>query len=1028
MKLPQLSVKRPVTIAMLFSAILLFGIVSMFQLPLDLLPDLELPVMTVITPYPGASAEEVEQQVTKELEKLLSGTEDLKNITSQSKENVSFVQLEFDWGTPLANASNNARDLLEMAKMNLPDGAHNPIIYKISSSNAPVLIYNVSAQESYMGLQKILDDEIASPIRKLDGVATALFIGTPKREIKINVDPKKLNAYGLSINTIASILKAENISIPGGSIKSKVNDISVRVPGEFNNVEEIKNCVITSFQGKNIKIKDVAEVADEFRDMDVYAMSKNGRGVVMMIQKQSGTNTVAVVNRVREKVKALEAELPPDVKLNELLGQDEIVVESIRNLSMTIFWALLFVILVVFIFLRDWKGSLVVFLTIPFSMIVAFILMFVLDWTINIFSLVSLIIALGMVVDAAIVVYENITQHIERGEKPKLAAIFGTSEMGMAISASTATTISVFLPMVFMGGIAGILFKQLAILVSITLLTALFTSLTLTPMVSSQLLKPISEKKKGPGKLFQFSETIFKGLENGYRSLLSWTVKHNGIVISVVVLLFGATLYMTKFVETDYLPNFDAGDIVVVFETEVGTSAEETNRIATKVRQIMSEEIPEKVDGSIFSISGQTEEGLLTTVGFEEGKNIANIMSHLVLCNERERSAEEIGEALRAKVEKIPEISKFHITAGSILASAMLGSTKPIEVEITGNDFDQMNALADEIKDKITAFDHLRDVQSSIDEGKQEVVFDIDRAKASEMGLNSMMIAAQVRQAVYGTEAGQFSEKGDEYDIKIRYKKELRDEIEELNNIILTNLQGQQIPILQVATLKIDTSPMTIKRKSQQRVVTVKADLALGASLSEAAEVVENVIANIDVPAGLSVKLKGQVEEQGSSFADLLLIFTIGILMVYMVMAAQFESFKNPFIIMFAIPLTIIGIIWAFLLTGTTLNINTFIGGIMLIGIVVNNGIVLVDYMNLLRARGHDFFEAVIEAGRSRLRPVLMTSLTTILAMVPMATSTGMGNEMFVPIGITMIGGLVVATFITLIFIPSIYVVFNRKK
>ncbi len=1028
MKLPHISVKRPVATAMLFLAILLFGVVSMFRLPLDLLPDLELPVLTVITPYPGASAEEVEEQVTQQIEKFLSGTADLKNITSQSKENVSFVQMEFNWGADLDNASNNARDMLEMAKMELPDGANNPIIYKFSSSNAPVIIYNVSAQESYLGLEKILEDEISSPIQKIDGVATVLFIGTPSREIKINVDPQKLKAYGLSVQGISNVLQAENVSIPGGNIKSENNDISLRVPGKFENIKAIENCALANLKGKTIYLKDVATVNDGFKDIDVFATSRFGRGVVMMVQKQSGANTVEVVHNIRDKVADLQGRLPEDLQIKELLGTDEIVVEAIRNLAMTIFWALIFVVLVVFFFLRDWRGSLIVFLTIPFSLIVSFSLMYTIGWTINIFSLISLIIALGMVVDAAIVVYENITQHVEKGEKPKLAAVFGTSEMGMAISASTATTISVFLPMIFMGGIAGILFQQLAILVSVTLLTALFTSLTLTPMVSSQLLKPLEKRKKEHGKLFKFFEKIFTAAENAYKQALNWSIGHNLIVILIVILLFGGTIYMARYVETDYLPNFDAGDLVVVFETEVGTSAEKTNRVAEKVKQIMTEEIPERVDGSLFSITGQTEEGLLTSVGFQEGKNIANIMTHLVLCNKRERSAEEIAEALRPQIEKIPEIANFHITAGSVYSSAILGSVKPIEIELTGNNLDQLNTTAEVLKGKIEKLNLLTDIQTTIDKGKQEIVFDIDRERASHLGLNAMMIASQVRHAIYGTEAGKYSDQGEEYEIRIRYSDNYRSNIDELQNIVLTNLQGEQVKISQVADLKMDTSPQLIRRKSQQRIVKVQASLNIGASLSKAAEEVQAVLDDYDGPQGVDVQLMGQVSEQGRSFGDLRLIFALGILLVYMVMAAQFESFKNPFIIMFAIPLTIIGIVWAFLLTGTTLSINSFIGAIMLIGIVVNNGIVLVDYMDLLVARGYEFYDAVLEGGRSRFRPVLMTSLTTILAMVPMATSTGMGNEMFVPIGITMIGGLLVSTFITLLFVPSLYVVFNRNK
>lgn len=1027
MKLPQISVNRPVSIAMLFVGILIFGIVSLFQLPLDLMPDLELPVMTVITVYPGASALEVEKQVSKEIERVLAGTEDLKNISSVSKENVSFVQLEFDWGTNLDNASNNARDLLDMMSRDLPEGAEKPILYKISSSMAPVLVYSITAEENYLALNQIMEDDIVTPLRKIKGVASNIEIAVPHREIKINVNPQKLKAYGLSVSTIATVLKAENITIPGGNINTGKNDLSISVPGEFESIEEIEECAVSNFMGKIIRIKDIATIKDEYSDLDVYTTSESGRGVILMIQKQSDANTVTVAKLVREEVEKIRQVVPDDVKINEVMATDEIVVETIRNLGMTIMWSLVFVVLVVMIFLRDLKGSLVVFLTIPFSMIVAFIFMFAVGWTINIFSLISLIIALGMVVDAAIVVYENITQHVERGEKPRQAAIFGTSEMGMAITASTATTISVFLPMVFMAGIAGIMFKQLAALVAITLLMSLFTSMSLTPMVSSVILKPAAQRRK-PGKIFQWSEKIFVAVENGYKAILNWTVRHNWIVIGLVAVIFAFTIYMAKFVKTDYMPDFDAGDVIVVFETEIGTSAEETSKVAEKIKKILLEEVPEKVDGSLFSIAGQTEKGILSTVGFEEGKNIGNVGIHLVLKNLRHRSAKEVGDAIRKRVAEIPEIAKFRITAGSMLATGVLGNIKPVEIEISGKNLDQLNGIAKELEAKLLQESSLQDVTTTVDEGKQEIVFDVDRRKASEMGLNAMMIALQVRQAIYGTEAGDYSEGGEEFKIRVRYDDAHRNNIEDLKNIVLTTLHGNQVPISSIADVKLDYSPLTIDRKSQQRIVKVRADLATGTPLSEAAIVVQKALEEIDVPYGVDIELTGQIGEQSDSFGNLGLIFGLGLALVYMVMAAQFESFLNPFIILFAVPLTIIGIIWAFLITGTTLSINSFIGAIMLIGIVVNNGIVLVDYTNLLRARGYKILEAVIESGRSRLRPVLMTSLTTILAMVPMATSKGMGSEMFVPIGVTMIGGLMVSTLITLVFVPSVYVAFNRKE
>jgi HAE1 family hydrophobic/amphiphilic exporter-1 len=1028
MKLPQVAVKRPVFTAMLFVAILLFGLVSLVKLPLDIMPEMELPTLTVITVYPGASADEVEEQVSKKLEKILSGTEHLKEITSQSKENVSFVQLQFEWGTDITSAANNARDLIELVKNKLPRDAHNPIIFKVNSSLMPVLVYGVTANESYNGLYKIVDDEVASKLRKVPGVGSVITIGAPEREVKVDIDPVKLHAYNLSLNQIATILKAQNISIPGGNIKVGDNDYSVRIPGDISDVEELKDLALISFNGKVIRLSDVADIRDEYKEKDDVGRTTNGKGVTLMIQKQSGENTLAVVEKVRAKIKEIEPNLPADVKISEVMKSDELITESINNLSESLWYALFFIVLVVMAFLRNWKQSVIVFITIPFSLIVAFIVMFASGWTINIFSLMSLVVASGMVVDNAIVVLENITQHIEKGAKPKQAAIFGSSEMGMAISASTLTTIVVFLPMIFMGGIVGIMFKQLAILTSVTLLASLFTALTLTPMASSQLLKGMKKgEERKHGKLYEWSERNFQRLEDAYKKALAWVVHHKTVTVIVALIVLAFSLWVGKGLGTDYIPEFDAGDVVAVIETEVGTSTTKTDSVAQVVMQIFKEEIPEMIPNSLASVSGQTEEGLLSSVGFSEGKNIATVMCHLTKPNERESSAKKIADRIRPRIAAIPEVENFRLLGGSILSAAVTGNKKPIEVEISGNNFSSLNAVAEAITARMRESSYFSDVINNVDKGKLEVQIKVDKQKASAMALNSAMIGLQVRQSIYGTEAGEFKEGGDEYDITLRYSPKFRNDINQIRNIQLKNLLNQTIPLYAVADVEMGTSPLQINRKGQQRVVKVMAELN-DVSLGEAQKETKQIIAGLDIPSDVTVEIAGQTSDQGESFGDLYLILALGVLLVYMVMASQFESFRDPFIIMFAVPVTFIGVIWAFKVTGLTLSITTFVGVIMLMGIVVNNGIVLVDYTNLLRKRGYKLYDAIAEAGRSRLRPVLMTTFTTLLGMVPMATSTGMGREAYSPLGITMIGGLLVSTLITLLLVPTIYAIFHDHE
>lgn len=1022
MKLPEIGVKRPVATVMLFVAIIMLGLVSLKMLPLDIMPEMEFPSITIITIYPGASANEVEEQVTKPLETILSAAEHLSEIKSTSKENVSFIQLSYSWGSDVTSAANNARDLIELTKTKLPQAAHQPIIYKINSSMMPVLAYAVNAGVNYNGIENIVEEDIATVLRKVDGVGTVVYLGQPEREIKVSVNPQRLSAYGLSATQISTMLKADNISVPAGNINMGVYDFSVRVPGKFETVEEIGNTVLKAFNGQVIRLKDVAKVEDTFMEKEAFARNRTGEGVALMIQKQSGSNTVAVVNAVRAKMAEIQKTLPSDIQVHEIISTDEVVTQSVNNLTSSIWYALVFVTLVVLMFLREWKSSLIIFITMPVSLISAFIAMYAMGYTINIFSLMALVIAIGMVVDNAIVVLENITQHIEKGSKPKQAAIFGALEMGMAIAASTATTLVVFLPMLFMGGIVGIMFKQLAILTSVCLIVSLFTALTLTPMLSSKLLKeaPRNGKKQHRSKFYAASEKVFTKIENGYKLLLGWVVFHKSLTIVIAFAVFVLTMIVGKNIGTDYIPDFDAGTVSVVFETEVGTSARQTDSISQQILQIMLEDIPEIANEAAVSIAGQTKTGALTTVGFKEGKNVGTVLCHLTPPDKRDRTAAEIAGAIRDRVESIPQIEKCRVQGGSALAAAVTGNKRPIEIIVSGNDFNQLNAVASDLQEKMQAEKAFTDVATTVDPGKLEVQVIVDKEKASQMALNTAMVGMQVRQNLYGAESGDFSEDGNDYGIVVQYAPEHRNEVNKLKEMQVSNLLGQQIPLSDIADIVESLGPLEIQRQSQQRYVKTTADLN-GVSLGEATKTAQEIIDNTEIPDGISVEIGGQVNDQKSSFSSLFLIFFLGIALVYMVMAAQFESMKDPFIILFAIPFTLVGVILAFFVTGITLSVTTFIGLIMLVGIVVNNGIVLVDYTNMLRKRNYPLRDAVMEAGRSRLRPVLMTSLTTILGMLPMAVSNGMGREMYAPLGITIIGGLLVSTLVTLLLVPAMY-------
>lgn len=1029
MKLPEFGVKRPIAAAMIFVAILVIGVFSLTKLPLDLMPNMEFPSLTVITVYPGASAIEVEEQVSKPLEAVLSSAENLVEIKSISKENVSFIQLRYEWEEDITAAANNARDLLELVKSRMPSQAYTPIIYKINASMMPVLGYAVNADENYNGLEEIVEDQIASALRKVDGVGTVIYLGQPQREIRVEIDPTRMQAYGMSVAQLSMMLKANNVNVPSGFVSEGAYDFSVRMPGKYERVEELENTVIKAVNGRVVRLKDVATVRDTFKETDASAFNHVGKGIALLVQKQSGANTVDVVNAVRAEIADIQKDLPSDVQIFEVIGSDELVTSSINNLSSSIWYALIFVTLVVLLFLREWKSSLIVFLTMPVSLISAFIVMNVLGYTINIFSLVALVIAIGMVVDNAIVVLENITQHIERGAMPKQAAMFGASEMGLAIAASTLTTIVVFLPLVFMGGIVGVMFKQLAVLTVTCMITSLFTALALTPMLSSVLLKPAPRGGEGKkhGKLYNWSERMFQRIERVYHDFLGWAVFHKGITLVSALVIFALVLLLGKAVGTDYIPDIDAGSVSIQFETEQGTSHTLTEQVGNQIVQLLQDHVPEIAEGGIASITGQTDDGVLTAVGFKEGKNIGTIFCHLKPVDERKRSSQQIADDIRPLIEAIPEIEKVTVSGGSAMATALTGNRAPIEFVVYGKDIDQMNQVAFEIERKAKECPEFTNVEALVSAGNREVHILVDKDKASQMALNPGIIGIQVRENLYGAKAGSYTEDGTDYDIRIQYAPEYRNSISKLREMQVTNLLGQQVPLIAVADIQEKEGPVQIERLTQQRYVKVTTNLN-GISLGDGAKKAEQIIGDLDTPQGVTVSLGGQVEDQGDTFSSLTVIFVIGLLLVFMVMAAQFESLLDPFIILFAIPFTLVGVILAFLITGTTLSVVTFIGLIMLVGIVVNNGIVLVDYSNMLVRRGYSIRDAVMESGRSRLRPVLMTSMTTILGMLPMALSRGMGKELYAPLGITIIGGLLISMLVTLILVPTAYAAVHQRK
>ncbi len=1027
MKLPELGVKRPVFTAMIFIATLVFGLYSIRLIPIDLLPKIEAPVLTILTTYPGSSADDIEIKVTRIIEKSLASVPNLKKITSISKENISVVTLEFDWGTNLDEAANDCRSALEFAKVQLPDGVDNPKIFKFSTEQFPVIVAGVSIPKNidYKEFKDFVDDNIADRLVRIPGVGGVQAFGAPAREIRVDFDPIKLKAYNLSINQIAQVVSAENLTLPAGNIDDKKLSYILRVKGEFASPADIENVVIGASGGKILYLKDIATVVDTVTKDERRTLINGERGVVVLMNKLSGANTVDVSNALKKEIAKIEKEY--DLKISIVFDGAEFIKRSINNLLKTFITSLVLVSLVVLLFLRRIRASLIIVLSIPFSLIIAFFFMYVFNYTINILSLSSIAIAVGMVVDNAIVVLENVVKHVERGEHIKEASMYGASEVGSALLASTLTTIAVFAPLFFLTGIAGILFTQLAAITTITISMSLFVSLFLTPMLTSTLLKKFEKQKESQkflDKVFNWSENIFNKIDQIYYNILNWAVNHKKTTLVIGFLFLLLTLGLIPFIGSDFIPESDSSQVQVILELPVGTSVYETEKFISEMYNLIKERTPEIKD--IFYQVGQSSSGLGSVFGTKEGENIGIINLRLVNVEERKRSNKQIADDLRNFLKQFPKINKINVLTQAGGQAAIFGQGKPISVEILGPDLNSSRRVAQQIIDKISKVKGVVEPQISLQENKPELTILIDKDKAAMLGLNTAIIATTLRNYVYGNIPTQFRGTKTTYDIRLRLDENFRMKIEDIANLEVTNVMGKQIPLKNFATIKTEFAPVEIDRKNQERIVKVEAGLS-GTSLGQAVLEIKNILKDIPLPPNTRIDFGGSYEQQQEAFSDLFLLLLLSIVLVYIVMAAQFESLLDPFIIMFSIPFAFAGVLIGLFVFGQTLNVISFLGIIMLVGIVVNNAIVLVDFINILRARGKGLVEAILNGGRSRLRPVLMTSLTTIFGLLPLALSTGSGSETWKPLGAAMVGGMTFSTFITLVIVPVIYIIFESR-
>lgn len=1027
MTLYEGAVKRPIMTSLFFCAVIIFGVFSLTKLPIDLYPDIDTNAIMVMTYYNGASANDIENNVTRPLENTLNAVEHLKHISSTSRENISIVTLEFEFGYDIDVLTNNVRDKLDMVSSALPDDAQTPILFKFSADMIPIMLLSVQANESQNALYKILDENVANPLARIDGVGTVSISGAPEREINVYMDPQKMVAYGLSPQAVSAAISAENRNVTSGTMDVGTQTYTVRVEGEFTDPSQMNDVVVGSHNGANVYLRDVARIVDGVQERAQKTFNDGVQGAMVVVQKQSGANSVAIADNVLKMLPDLQRNLPPDVKLGVLVNTSDNILNTISSLRETILFAMLFVALVVFVFLGRWRATLIIVITIPMSLITSFIYLFGTNGSLNMVSLSCLSIAIGNVVDDAIVVLENVTTHIERGSSPKQAAIHGTQEVALSVIASTLTMIAVFFPLTMVTGMAGVLFKQLGWMMCIIMTISMVSALTLTPMLCSQMLMLKKKQSTLFKKLYGPIGRFLNNLDNWYQKRVDWAVRHRRLVITACIGFFIFTIACTKIftIGSEFFPPNDNGRIGVTLQLPIGTRVEMSEALAKDLTKKWRDRYGEDLLTCNFTVGQAGDNNTYASLS-DNGSHIVSFNVMLEPSNEREKGLAQICDEMRSDLKAIPELDKYQVNLGGNHGGGM-GGQSTASFEIYGYDMDATGKVADELADKLRESNIISQVSISRSDYQPEIVVKFDRDKLAAENIGMSTAAGYVRNIIYGSQLSYFREDGEEYNIKVRYEPSSRVSIQDIENMYIPNGKGGNIRIGDIAKVVESAIPPSIERKDRQRLITVEAVLADGHPLSEGVELGRSLYQKMDLPNGINVQVAGSYEDQKDSNRDLGQLGIIILLLVFVVMAAQFESLTYPFIIMLSVPFALSGVILALLITGTNLNLMSMLGSIMLIGIVVKNGIVLIDYTNLLRERGYGLIRASTAAARSRLRPILMTSATTILGMMPLAVFNGVGAEMWRPMAIAIIGGLIVSTVLTLIYVPSMFCIFGAN-
>lgn len=1038
MSISEICVKKPITTMLCFFMVIALGVYCTFNLPMDMYPNMTLPYVMVITEYEDAGPEEVEQSVTRTLESVLSGLSGLKNMNSQSALGMSLVFLEFDYGVNLDVAGGDIRDKIDMVRGYLPEDAEAPIVMKLDPSMMPIMFYAIEGERTPEDLRQYTEDVIAKRLEQVDGVASANVIGGREKSINIDIPRDRLEAYGLSITSVAQMIGAQNIQSSGGRITSGDTNYTIKTNGKYKSIEDLKNTVITykvdtldknnGSQLLSVRLRDIADVYEGFKNESTLAFIDSRTCVMLLVQKQSGKNSVSTGRKVRETIKKLQAEMPSDIHLTETDNTVDIINETINNVVMSVVQGALLAIMILFIFLRSLKSTFIIGLAIPISVMVTLLFMYFSGITINMISMAGLLLGIGMLVDNSIVILENIYAYRQRDAKPTVAAVLGSKEMVASITSSTLTSVCIFLPMLLFKsqlGVMGQMFNDLAFTIIYSLMSSLIVAIALVPVLCSSVLridKIVTENGRGIGfALNNAFNRFFIWLEDSYAKKVGFVIRHRKICIFILVVLFLLSIFTIKLVGFIFMPPAASNSVSVEFTLPQGTEVHVTEDTIFSMYEATKDEIKGtkfisiQVGGtSVFSNGSETNTGKITYTLYPEAERLPGY--------DNEKSA---------KKKLLKYFNKFPGTELKFGTNNNSASSGKMEISIKCDDLANLRSYAQAVQDvlKEKGGDYVQEVESDQADGLPQAEIVVDRSKMYEMGLTIYSVGSEINAAINGKTATRYTDRGKDIDVIVQLSEKDRKKLNDLDQISVVNSQGQRIPLSSFAHYEQNLSPVTILRENQTRTITIKCSMVDGVSMDVAYREVQKIVdANIPKDETVIVKYGGDMEDMIIAVKGFAAIMIMAAALVFVVMASQFESMIDPFIVILTIPLSFIGVMTIYAITRSQLSVVSIMGMLVLIGTIVNNGIVLVDYTNLLRKRGLELEEACVEAARNRLRPILMSTLTTVISLMPMAFFATESSKSMQPIGLTVFGGMTFGSLMTLFVMPAIYFIVNSRR